>query len=144
MEHVNSLIDLVAGTVSDVARSDVVVGEPIELGDVTIVPLSRVSLGFGGGGGEGEGKGPKPRSRKGHGKNVGARLEARMELAEGRGSGGGAGGGGKVRPVGVIVFSSEGVSIEAIPDKKGVLDKLFDKVPQLVDMVNDARERWKT
>lgn len=141
MEHVSTLIDLVAGTVADVAKSNVVVGEPIELGDVTIVPLSRVSLGFGGGGGEGEGKGPKQRRRRKHGKDAGAKLEARVELAEGRGAGVGAGGGGKVRPVGAIVFSSEGVSIEAVPDKKGVFDKIFDKVPDIIDLVNDVRER---
>lgn len=140
MEHVNALIDLVAGTVADVAKSNVVVGEPIELGEVTIVPLSRVSLGFGGGGGEGEGKGAKQRRRRNKEKN-GAKLEARLELAEGRGIGMGAGGGGKVRPVAAIVFSSEGVSIEAVPDKKGVVDKIFDKVPEIIDLVNDVRDR---
>jgi hypothetical protein len=39
------------GKMADVARSDVVVGEPIALGEVTVVPLSRVSVGFGAGGG---------------------------------------------------------------------------------------------
>ena len=140
MEHVNALIDLVAGTVTDVAQSDVVVGKPIELGDTTIVPLSRVSLGFGGGGGEGEGKGPKKRRGKGRDKTNGNKTDA-SELAEGRGTGAGGGGAGKVRPVGVIVFSSEGVSIEAIPDKKGTFDKLFEKVPELIDMISDARAR---
>ncbi len=138
MEHVNTLLDLVAGTVAEVAHSDVVVGEPIELGEVTIVPLSRVSLGFGGGGGEGEGKAPKHR-RRSRNKNGGGKPDANGELAEGRGTGGGVGGGGKVRPVGVIVFTSEGVTIESIPDKKGVFDKIFDKVPEIIDMVNDAR-----
>ena len=62
----------------------------------------------------------------------------KLEASEGKGMGGGAGGGGKVRPVGVIVFSPDGVTIEPIPDKQGVLDKLFDKVPELIDMVKDA------
>lgn len=141
MEHVNSLIDLVSGTVADVAQSDVVVGEPIEMGDVTIVPLSRVSLGFGAGGGEGQGMGPMHGHRRKKAKNGGAKIEAKLELGEGKGAGGGAGGGGKVRPVGVIIFDSEGVHIEPIPDKKNAFDKIFDKIPEVIDMVNDARNK---
>jgi uncharacterized spore protein YtfJ len=142
MEHVNTLIDIVTGTVSDVAKSDVVVGEPIVLGDTTLIPLSRVSVGFGAGGGEGEGKGPAGgRRRRGRGKasngngNGGGECD---ELAEGKGLGMGAGGGGKVRPVGVIVMAPDGVRVEMIRDRTGVLDKLVDRVPELIDLIKDA------
>lgn len=139
MEHVSTLIDIVTGTVSDVAKSDVVVGEPIVVGDTTLIPLSRVSVGFGAGGGEGEGKGPAGgRRRRGRGKAGNGNGSECEELAEGKGLGMGAGGGGKVRPVGVIVMAPDGVRVEMIRDRTGVLDKLVDRVPELIDLIKDA------
>jgi uncharacterized spore protein YtfJ len=46
----------------------------------------------------------------------------------------GNGGGAKARPVGVIVFTDEGVKVEKIPDRSGPLDKIFEKIPDLIDM----------
>lgn len=127
MQHVQDLIALVSDKVGNVAQSDIVVGDPIELGAVTIVPLSRVSVGFGGGGGQGEGEPPRKKGQRHPGR--------------GRGTGGGGGGGGKVRPVGVIVFGPNGVDVQPIPDKKGLLDKLFDKVPALIEKVQELTEK---
>ncbi len=131
MQHVKELLDLVIGKLETVAQSDAVVGEPIELGGVTLVPLTRINLGFGVGGGEGEGQGfgPGPHGPK---KRVGG--------AQGKGVGGGTGGAAKVRPVGVAIFSADGVEILPIKDKKGLMDRLFDKIPELVEMVKEATE----
>ena len=132
MQHVKELLELVTGKLENVAHSDAVVGQPIELGGVTLVPLTRVSLGFGMGGGEGEGQGFGP-GGKGPGR-------AKGHMAKGKGIGGGTGGGAKVRPVAVAVFSADGVEVLPIKDKKGLLDKIFDKVPELVEMVKEATE----
>ncbi len=121
MQPVQDLISLVSEKVGDIAQSDIVIGDPIELGAVTIVPLSRVSIGFGGGGGQGEGDSPQSKGRR--------------RGSRGRGVGGGGGGGGKVRPVGVIVFGPDGVEVKPITDRRGLLDKLFEKVPELVEKV---------
>lgn len=121
MEAIHDLIGLVSDKIGDVAKSDVVIGDPIELGAVTVVPLSRVSVGFGAGGGSGEAEPPRKKGRR---------------HPRGRGTGGGGGGGGKVRPVGVIIFGPDGISVEPIPDKQGLLDKLFDKVPALVEKLH--------
>jgi len=131
MQHVKELLELVTGKLETVAHSDTVVGEPIELGGVTLVPLTRISLGFGMGGGEGEGQGFGPGA---HGRT------RRAAGPQGKGIGGGTGGGAKVRPVGVAIFSADGVEILPIKDKKGLLDRLFDRVPELVDMVKEATE----
>jgi uncharacterized spore protein YtfJ len=141
MEHVNVLLDIVTSKVTEVAQSDVVVGEPITLGDITLVPLSRVSLGFGGGGGQGEGTNARRPGRRRGKRRGGDTDEAELEMGEGKGAGGGAGGAGKVRPVAVIVFSKEGITIEPIPDKKGAFDRVMDKVPELIDLVKDAVHR---
>ena len=45
----------------------------------------------------------------------------------------GSGGGAKVRPVGVIVFTEDGVRVENIPDRKGPLDKIFEKIPDIIE-----------
>ena len=128
MEHLKEMLDLVTARFSDFSDSNVVVGEPIEFDDVTVVPLTRVSVGFGGGGGEGEGDFPGP---KGKGKMA--------KHSKGKGTGGGAGAGGKARPVAVILFDADGVSVQPIPQKKGLLDKLFDRVPEVIDLIKQAQ-----
>lgn len=125
MEHLNEMLDLVTGRFSDFSDSNIVVGEPIELDGVTVVPLTRVSVGFGGGGGEGEGEFQATKGKAKHGK--------------GKGIGGGAGAGGKARPVAVILFDAEGVTVQPIPLKKGLLDKLFDKVPEVIELVKQVQ-----
>jgi len=132
MQHVKKLLDLVCGRVESAAKSDVVVGSPIELGKVTVVPMSRISVGFGVGGGSGEGETPNP----GKGKS-------KHPTGKGKGSGAGTGGGATVRPVGVAIFSEDGVEIVPIADRPGLLDKLFEKVPELVEKVNSVMgDKW--
>jgi len=131
MQHIKELLELVTGKLETVAQSDAVVGEPIELGGVTLVPLTRISVGFGMGGGEGEGQGFGPGAHGGKKRGTGP---------QGKGVGGGTGGGAKVRPVAVAIFSADGVEILPIKDKKGLLDRLFDKMPELMDMVKEATE----
>lgn len=131
MQHIKELLDLIAGKLETVSQSDAVVGEPIEIGGVTLVPLTRISLGFGMGGGEGEGQDFGP------GAHGGKRRSTRLH---GKGVGGGSGGGAKVRPVGVAIFSADGVEVLPIQDKKGIVDRLFDKVPELVDVIKEATE----
>jgi len=123
------LIELVAGKIEDSAKSDVVVGEAITLGGVTIVPLSRLSVGLMGGGGEGEGDIPEHKKRGG----------AHAMKGRGKGSGAGAGIGARVRPVGVAIFGADGVEVVPIADKKGLIDKIFDKVPELIELAQKRR-----
>ncbi len=130
MGPVSELLDVVTGRLTDVAQSDIVVGDPVELGGLTFVPLSRISLGFGGGGGQGEGEGQGPHGKKKDGRSVQGR---------GRGSGGGSGGGAKVRPVAVVVFGPEGVEVLPIDEKRGALERIFDKVPDLIERFEGAK-----
>src|SRR5690242_15500498 len=107
MEHLQEILEAVSGPLSDVANGEAVVGSPIQLGSVTVYPISRVSIGLGAGGGQGE----NPEAK-------GAGQPGGPESGVGVGSGGGA----KARPVAVLVFSAEGVTVLPIPDKKGKLD----------------------
>ncbi|MCB9727146.1 MAG: hypothetical protein H6744_03355 [Deltaproteobacteria bacterium] len=119
MKNVIENVDRIIDQVAQVASSEVIAGAPIELDGVTLVPLSRVSLGMGGGGGEGSGEIPASKGRA-----------ARSS----RGGGAGGGGGAKVRPVGVIAFTDAGIEVLPIPDRKGSLDRLVERIPEFLDM----------
>jgi len=124
MDQIKGILDQVGDQLSTTASSEAVIGEPLELGEVTIVPLSRVSVGVGAAGGAGEGDFPEAHKRKvgpGH--------------PPGKGQGGGAGGGARIRPVAVAVFTKEGVEILPVPARHGKLDKLMESVPQLVERI---------
>jgi uncharacterized spore protein YtfJ len=103
----------------------VVIGSPIELGELTIVPISRISIGIGAGGGEG--RGASPERRKKHG-----------GFGSGKGTGGATGGAGKVRPVAVAVIREESVEVLPVDEKTGKLDRLLDKIPDLIERFKDA------
>jgi uncharacterized spore protein YtfJ len=53
---VESLIERVMGELHRIVQTQTVVGEPVQAGSVTLVPVSKISFGFGAGGGQ-EGKG---------------------------------------------------------------------------------------
>jgi uncharacterized spore protein YtfJ len=131
VEHVERMIDQVSEKMGELARSDLIAGAPIEVGGVTIVALSRIGVGFGGGGGEGEGD-----FREMHAKKHGG-----PPFEQGKGTGLGAGAGGKVRPVAVVIFGPDGVRVEPIPDRKGLLDKIFDRIPELIDLAQRSADK---
>ena len=133
MQFLIDLIAMVAGKLEESAHSDVVVGEPIAIGGVTLVPLSRLSVGFGGGGGEGEGDVSQHLHHGRRGPKGG----------RGKGIGQGAGLGARVRPVAVAIFSESGVEVLPIADKKGVLDKIMEKVPDVIELVKQAQTQSK-
>ena len=129
MENISELLEEMVSTLSDTANSEVVVGQTVELGSARIIPLSRVSTGFGGAAGEGD---------QGPGRCQGGKEK--FHHGKGKGTGNGAGAGAKVRPVGVIIFTDEGVRVEKIPDKSGPLEKIFEKIPDLIEMAHKYKQ----
>ncbi len=127
MEDIEKMVGTVVDHLGSAANSGTVAGEPIKLGDVTIVILSMVSIGMGAGGGEGEGTGGSSGKRK-----------AKTNPPAG-GMGEGAGGMVRVRPAAVVAFCPDGVHVLPIPDEPGVIDKVVGRVPDVVDMVERMR-----
>lgn len=74
-------------------------GEPVRLGDETVVPVALVQYGFGGGSGRG-------RSEDGAAAADGA--AGGRQARQRRGRGGGGGGGGTVIPLGVLARGADG------------------------------------
>lgn len=122
MEAIDHLVGVVVDHLGATVNSRTISGEPIKVGDVTLVVLSMLSLGMGAGGGEGEQDGTKGKG------------------SPGAGSGEGAGGGAKVRPAAVIAFTAAGVQVLPVPDHPDLFDKVVERIPEVVDMVEKARK----
>lgn len=122
MNQITQIMDMVSERLADTASSDVVAGDPIKLGDFTIVTISRVTLGLGAGGGAGE-------SAPEEGNQAGS-----------KGSGGSTAGGARVRPMAVVVFSDKGVQVLPIPDRRGHLDKFMEKLPSMIERFKRSRD----
>jgi uncharacterized spore protein YtfJ len=112
-KDLEGLVTTTLGEIEKVLGSKTVVGDPITIGETTIIPLISVGFGFGGaGGGTGESK------------------------DKGEGFGGGAGGG--VRPIAIIIIDKDGARIE--PIKGGLasaLEKLGGTVHEIMEIVAD-------
>lgn len=107
-----------------VAKTETVIGNPIEVAGNTIIPVSRVSMGFGGGTGHGEG-------------------DDTAKHSKGLGEGGGGAGGIRVEPAAFIVIKEGKVEIIGVPNKRTSLDELFDRAPELVDKFMKNRSEAK-
>ena len=49
-----SLVERVLGELHHIVQTQTVVGEPVSAGPVTLIPVSKISMGFGAGGGDGK------------------------------------------------------------------------------------------
>jgi uncharacterized spore protein YtfJ len=87
----------------DKASVNAVYGEPVQVGERTIIPVADIKYGFGLGYGEG------PASRDGE--------EEPSAVTNASGQGGGAGGGIMARPVAVLEVSNDGVTVKPVMDE---------------------------
>ncbi len=104
-------INLIFEKLENFFKTKTVVGEPIQIGETTLVPFISVVFGMGSGGGS---------------ENVDKGSSA---------GGGGAGSGAKISPTAVLVI--QGSKVELLPiNKSGGLDKLLDLVPGIIDKID--------
>jgi len=94
----------------DIAQTDTVVGKPIFMEGTTLVPVSRVSLGFGLGGG-------------------GNKTEI-----------GGSGGGLTVEPIAFIVVQGDDTKIVKLNDDKNLVAKVIDLVPDVLALIKKDKK----
>ena len=127
MERNHPVSELMAETIQQIRNAvdaNTVVGEPIVAGEITLIPVSKISLGFGTGGSEMGGKAPKA-------------------LGENP-FGGGGGAGLKVIPVCFLVVSGGMVKVlpvDAAPETS--LDRVVDLIPDLVNKLTSYLEERK-
>ncbi|RKZ31931.1 sporulation protein [bacterium] len=108
------ILKVILDKVEVVAKAKTIIGDPIEFGGNTIVPVCKIGVGFGAGGNEGSG-------------------EKRAD------KGGGGGGGFSVEPIAFLVVHGEEVNLLPIkPDRVGSFAKA---IPMTVEKITEMAER---
>jgi len=111
---IEELVKTVLSELREITKMETVVGKPLKVGEITIVPVSRISVGFGAGGG-------------------------RRETKEGKGEG--TGGGVSIEPVAFIVVRGEKVDLITVKKEEVGWGKVIDLVPQIVEKVKGYKEK---
>lgn len=119
--------DLMSTTIEklqEMVSSNTIVGEPICTEDVTLIPISKISVGFGTGGSDFSTKNQRPERANSFG--------------------GGGGGGVNVTPVGFLVVKGESVKFlpVGVPASNSI-DRVVEMVPDLIDKVTGFIEKNK-
>ncbi|NLB62524.1 MAG: sporulation protein [Fibrobacter sp.] len=96
-----------------IAQAETVVGKPVQTGEVTIIPVSRVSLGFGLGGNQGK-------------------IDANAS-----------GGGARVDPVAFLVIHGEEVKVLPVAKESGLMQKVYELVPELISTFSSKEKKNK-
>ncbi len=120
---IGELMQATMENVKNILKVDTVVGDPIFTPDgITLVPISKISVGFGGGGVEFGAKKP----------------------GEAKPYGGGNATGVKIDPIGFLVIK-EGVvrMINVTPPASNTVDRIIDMVPQVMDRIDAFVEKQK-
>ncbi|HKL74713.1 MAG TPA: GerW family sporulation protein [Halanaerobiales bacterium] len=107
MKETKEILESMYNKLDNFLKTETVIGEPIEFDNVKLIPIITASFGLGGGFGE--------------------------ESENGGGGGGGLGC--KITPDAILVVKDD--NVEMLPIKsKNSLEKLFEKVPEIMDKIN--------
>ena len=113
------------GNLKQMIDVNTIVGDAITTNDgATIIPVSKVSLGFGAGGSE-----------------FGATPE--KELKEQKMFGGGCGGGVSLNPVAFLVVKNDNIRLLPVFDSMSTVDRIVDLVPDILNKFNDFVDKIK-
>ena len=109
---IKGMMDTTLSKIKEMVDVTTIIGDPIVNGDVTIIPISKMSYGFASGGSDFDGK-------SGH-----------------RCFGGGGGAGVTVQPVAFLVITPTNVRLLQIDNNMNTLDKALGMIPNLVDQAS--------
>lgn len=116
-------LEALFGKLENFLKSETVVGQPIVIGETTIVPIVAITFGCATGAGQGSGNDPKSGS--------------------GSGAGSGLSSGAKITPTAVLVIKNNEVTLLPVKDKSG-MENLLNKVPDLMEKMQKKQEEIKT
>jgi sporulation protein YtfJ len=118
MSHpISEVLETTMERVRQMVDSSTIVGDPMVVGEVTIIPVTKVNLGFASGGSDFAGKNPSQ-----SGTNC---------------FGGGGGAGVTVSPVGFLVVKGDNVRMIPINDApSSAMERAVELLPELVDKVS--------
>lgn len=120
-QNLPNMMEKTMAKIKEMVDVNSVVGEPIVTADgVTIIPVSKVSIGFGGGGSDFTGRNPN------------------AELP----FGGGMGGGVKVTPIAFLVIKEGNVRMLPVSSAPNTTaDRLVEMVPDLIDKISATLDK---
>ncbi|MCX6088949.1 MAG: spore germination protein GerW family protein [Candidatus Atribacteria bacterium] len=101
-----TLMDVVLSKISAMVQPNTLIGSPITMGNVTVVPVIKVDVGFGGGGGLGQ--------------------------LSGQPSGGGTGGGITLEPVSFLIIQGENVTLLSATTPSSPWKEIIEKVLPMI------------
>ena len=127
MENIEGLVGVSMGEIEKLLSTKSAVGDPITIGDQTVVPLMSIGFAFGAAGGSGKGTGKNDKGSK---------------AGEGSGEGGleGTGGIGGIRPVAAIIIDGNGARLESI---RGGASNFVETVGDAIGNVIEKRTEGK-
>ena len=127
MEKNHPIHDLMGTTlqkIREMVDANTIVGAPIQAGEVTLIPVSKLSFGFASGGSDFNTKNQKPEQDNCFG--------------------GGGGAGVNIIPVAFLVIKGESVRlIPMAPPANTTADRLVELVPEILEKVSDFIEHRK-
>lgn len=103
--NIDGMASVLLDKLKGIAQTDTVVGQPIFADGTTLIPVSKVSVGFGLGG-----------------------MESKSEMA-------GAGGGLSVEPIAFVVVQGDSVKIINLSQNKDLIGKAIDLVPDVLALL---------
>jgi sporulation protein YtfJ len=112
MQHpIRELLEVSMSQIKEMIEANTIIGTPICSGNTTIIPVSKVYLGFVSGGSD---------------------IKANTNKEDPM-FGGGAGGGLTINPICFLVVNANEVKILSIDDNTHIIEKLVDLFPKVVD-----------
>lgn len=109
---VNKIMENTLERMRDMVDVSTIIGDPIQTGDTTLIPVSKVTYGFTGGG-----------------TDLPSKQNAEL-------FGGGGGGGISITPVAFIVIQNDKVRMMQINNYSSSADRAIAMIPELVDQIS--------
>ena len=110
---IGEIMGVTMDKIKSMANTSTIIGEPIIFGDVSVVPVSKISYGFASGGSDFGGKNPQ-----------GAKM-----------FGGGGGAGMTITPIAFLAVQDGAVKVLHIDSNPNSADKIVNAVPELIERI---------
>ena len=115
---IHELMGTTMQKIREMVDANTIVGEPIHAGEVTLIPVSRLSFGFASGGSDFTTKNQKPE----HANSFG----------------GGSGAGVNIIPVAFLIIKGDSVRLLPVaPPANTTVDRIVEMVPEVLEKVSD-------
>jgi sporulation protein YtfJ len=112
---INSIINITMENLKKIVDVNTIIGDPIETKDATILPISKVCVGFASGGA-----------------NIGSKNSSSSDEYP---FAGGSGSGVSIKPIAFLVVKENTVRLLTL-DKKNNYDKLLEQIPNAIDLLS--------